>query len=466
VSDATVIGSGPNGLAAAIVLARAGWSVRVLEAQSQIGGSAASSELTLPGFIHDVCSAIHPTAVVSPFLSTLPLAAHGLEWIDPPVSLAHPLDDGTAVLMHQSIEQTCDGLGADAASYRDLMTPLVDHCPELMFDVLGPPRFPHHPLGMARFGINAIRGARALAESRFRGERAKALFAGIAAHSFLPLDSPGTSAFGLVLAVAGHSKGWPFPRGGAQRIADALARCFAGEVRTGVRVASLEEVLPARAVLCDLTPRPLLAIAGHRFNDAYRAKLQRYRYGPGVYKVDWALNGPIPWRARECALAGTVHLGGTLEEIATSEEAIWHGRAVERPFVLLAQHSLFDPTRAPAGKHTAWAYCHVPNGSAVPMLDRIEQQIERYAPGFRELVLARHEMGPADFERRNPNIVGGDINGGAADLSQLFLRPTIGTYSTPVRGLYLCSASTPPGGGVHGMCGYFAARRALRDCGA
>jgi phytoene dehydrogenase-like protein len=463
--DAVVIGSGPNGLAAAIVLARAGLRVRVLEAQEILGGAARSGELTLPGFIHDLCSAVHPMAIASPFFSTLALDAHGLEWIQPAAPLAHPLDDGTAVLMHQSIDDTCDGLGADGPAYRELMQSLVDECPGLMFDALGPPRFPRKPLGMARLGITGLPSARCLAERRFTGVRARALFAGLAAHSILPLEAPGSAAFGLMLAVAGHYKGWPIPRGGAQRIADALAACFGGEVRTGVRVESLEQVLPARVVLCDLTPRPLLAIAGHRFTDAYREKLQRYRYGPGVYKMDWALSGPIPWRAKDCALAGTVHLGGTLEEIAASEQAAWQGEHTERPYVLLAQPSLFDARRAPAGKHTAWAYCHVPNGSTVPMLERIEQQIERFAPGFREQVLARHVTTPADFERRNPNVVGGDINGGAADLAQLFLRPTIGMYSTPVRGLYICSASTPPGGGVHGMCGYFAARRALRDCG-
>jgi phytoene dehydrogenase-like protein len=447
------------------VLARAGLRVRVLEAQEAIGGAARSGELTLPGFIHDLCSAVHPMAIASPFLSTLPLAAHGLEWIQPRVPLAHPLDDGTAVLMHRSIEDTCDELGADGPAYRDLMAPLVAECPGLMFDALGPPRFPRNPVSMARLGLEGLRSARGLAESRFRGARARALFAGLAGHAVLPLEAQASAAFGIMLAVAGHYKGWPIPRGGAQRIADAMAAFFGGEVRTGVRVASLEEVLPARAVLCDLTPRPLLEFAGHRFTDAYRDKLRRYRYGPGVYKMDWALSGPIPWRAKECALAGTVHLGGTLEEIAASEQAACRGAHTDRPYVLLAQPSLFDTTRAPAGKHTVWAYCHVPNGSAVSMIDAIERQIERFAPGFGELVLARHVTAPADFERRNPNLVGGDINGGAADLSQLFLRPTIGMYSTPVRGLYICSAATPPGGGVHGMCGYFAARRALRDCG-
>jgi phytoene dehydrogenase-like protein len=462
--DAAVIGSGHNGLAAAIVLARAGLAVQVLEAEPTIGGAARSAELTLPGFLHDLCSAVHPTAFASPFFTTLPLAAHGLEWIHPPVLLAHPLDDGSAVLLHQSIDDTAAGLGSDGPAWRELLAPLVDECPGLIFDVFGPLRFPRHPFVMARLGLEGIRSARALAESRFSGQRARALFAGIAAHSVLPLEEPASSVFGLILTVAGHFKGWPIPRGGAQQISNALAACFGGEIRTGVRVQSLEEVLPARIVLCDLTPRPLLEIAGHRFPARYRQKLQRYRYGPGAHKVDWALSGPIPWRARDCALAGTVHLGGTLEEIAASERAAWSRQPADRPFILLAQPSLFDPTRAPAGCHTAWAYCHVPNGSSASMLDRIEQQVERYAPGFRELILARHVMSPADLERGNHNLVGGDLTGGVADLPQLFLRPTVSMYSTPVRGLYICSASTPPGGGVHGMCGYFAARRALRDC--
>ena len=462
--DAVVIGSGPNGLAAAIVLARAGLHTQVLEAAPTIGGGVHSEELTLPGFVHDVCSGIHPLAAASPFFTTLPLDRHGLAWVDPAAPLAHPFDDGTAVLLYRSLEQTCADLGSDGPAYREMMQPLLDAGPGLLFDVLGPARFPRHPLAMARFGLLAVRGARGLAESTFQGERARALFAGLAGHAVLPLESPATSAFALMLAWAGHYRGWPFPRGGAQQLANALAACFGGEVRTGARVNAIEDVLPARMILCDLSPRPLLAIAGHRFGESYRRKLERFRYGPAAFKVDWALREPIPWKAKECARAGTVHLGGTLEEIAASERTVWEGGIPERPFVLLAQHTLFDPTRAPAGKHTAWGYCHVPNGSAEPMLDRIEAQIERYAPGFREIVLARHVTTPAGFEQRNPNLVGGDFQGGAVNLPQLFTRPTIGMYSTPLRGLYLCSASTPPGGGVHGMCGYFAARRALRDC--
>jgi phytoene dehydrogenase-like protein len=464
VTDAAVIGSGHNGLAAAIVLSRAGLSVQVLEASETVGGAARSAELTLPGFVHDVCSSVYPMAVSSPFFTTLPLREHGLEWAHPDVPMAHPLDDGSAVLLHRSLDDTCAGLGVDGPAWRELMTPLLDECPGLLFDLLGPLRIPRHPLGMIHMGREGIRSARSLAETRFQTARARALFAGLAAHSVLSLDEPASAAFGLMLAVTAHFAGWPFARGGAQRLSDALAACFPGEIRTGLRVKSLEEVLPACLVLCDLTPRPFLDIAGHRLPATYREKLERYRYGPGAYKMDWALSAPIPWRAKECAQAGTVHLGGSLEEIAVSEAAARRDKYAPQPFVLLAQPSLFDPMRAPEGKHTAWAYCHVPNGSPEPMLDRIEQQIERFAPGFSDIVLARHVMPPAELERHNPNLVGGDVTGGVADLTQLFLRPTIGMYSTPVRGLYLCSASTPPGGGVHGMCGYFAARRALRDC--
>jgi phytoene dehydrogenase-like protein len=462
-----VVGSGPNGMAAAIVLAQAGLRVTVLEAEQTFGGGTRSADLTLPGFVHDVCSAVHPLAVGSPFFRELPLREHGLEWVQPPAPLAHPLDDGTAVMLERSLDATCDSVGEDGPAYRALMQPLIDAWPQLLPDVLAPARFPRNPFAMAQFGVRGIRDARALAESIFCGARAQALFAGLAAHSMLPLEMAPSAAFALLLGAAGHVVGWPVPRGGSQKIANALASYFGdlgGEVRTGVRVRSVDELEPARIVLCDVTPRQLLDMAGHRFTEAYRRKLARYRYGPGAYKVDWALAGPIPWRATECARAGTVHLGGTFDEIAESEHAAWYGKYTDRPFVLLAQPSLFDSSRAPEGRHTAWAYCHVPNGSTVPMLEQIEAQVERFAPGFRELVLARSVMAPADLEARNANLVGGDIGGGAADLAQLFLRPSVGMYSTPCKGLYICSASTPPGGGVHGMCGYFAAQRALRDC--
>jgi phytoene dehydrogenase-like protein len=464
--DAVVVGAGPNGLAAAIVLARAGRSVLVREANETVGGSARSAELTLPGFVHDVCSAVHPLAAGSPFFRILPLAEHGLEWVSPPAPLAHPFDDGTAAVLERSVEATAVTLGADAGAYRRLMSPLAADWPLLETALLGPPKLPRHPLALARFGLRALRPARRLAEGWFEGARARALFAGLAAHSFLPLEKVPSAAFGLVLGITGHAVGWPFPRGGAQRIADSLAsyfRSLGGEIETGARVGSIDELPPARAVLCDVTPRQLVRLAGDRLPAGYRRKLERYAYGPAAYKVDWALDGPVPWRAKECARAGTVHLGGTLEEVAASERAAWRGEHAEKPFVLVAQPSLFDPTRAPAGKHTLWAYCHVPFGSTFDMTERIERQVERFAPGFRDRVLARSVMSPANLERHNANLVGGDINGGAQTIRQLLTRPTLRLYSTPRKGLYMCSSSTPPGGGVHGMCGHAAARRALRD---
>lgn len=462
--EAIVIGSGPNGLAAAITLARARLSVLVCEAAKTIGGGTRSAELTLPGFVHDICSAVHPLALASPFFHTLPLAEHGLQWIHPTAPVAHPLDDETAVVVERSVEATAETLGRDGVAYRKLMGRLVADWNKLVPALLGPLRLPRHPLALARFGLPALRSAYQLAQARFEGERARALFAGMAGHSMLPLERRPSAAFGLVLGVTAHAVGWPVPGGGSQQIAEALAsylRSLGGEIITESPVESVDELPPARAVLCDVTPRQLLRIAGHRFSPNYRRQLERYRYGPGAYKVDWALDGPIPWKATECGRAATVHLGGSLEEIAASERAAWQGEWAENPFVLLAQPSLFDPTRAPPGKHTAWAYCHVPNGSGFNMTEVIENQVERFAPGFRRRVLARHVMPPAELERHNANLVGGDINGGVQDLSQLFLRPTRRLYLTSARGLYICSSSTPPGGGVHGMCGYFAAQAAL-----
>lgn len=464
--DAIVVGSGPNGLAAAVTIAQTGRSVLVCEAHDTIGGGTRSAELTLPGVVHDVCSAVHPMAVSSPFFSTLPLSTHGLEWIQPPTPLAHPLDDGTAVVLERSLESTARGLGADGDAYRTLMSPMVEHWEQLKVELLAPLRVPAHPLMLAGFGLKALRSASGLAKGRFRDEPARALLAGLAAHSMLRLDQLTSVAIGLVLAAAGHSVGWPIPRGGSQHIANALAsylRSLGGEIVTGARVDSIDELPAARMVLCDVSPAALLRLAGTRLTAGYRRALGRYRYGLGAFKVDYAMSAPVPWTAAACTRAGTVHLGGTLSEVEASEREAWEGKPPLEPFVLLAQPSLFDSTRAPKGTHTVWAYCHVPNGSDVDMTERIEQQIERFAPGFTQRVIARSVRPPAVMERENANLVGGDINGGVQDLRQLFLRPTRHTYSTSAPGLYICSASTPPGGGVHGMCGYHAARQALAD---
>lgn len=468
--DAVVVGAGPNGLAAAIVLARAGWSVLVLEANDEVGGGLRSAELTLPGFVHDVCSAVHPLGIGSPLLRALPLAEHGLAWVHPAAPMAHALDGG-AVVLERSLDATAEGLGGDGAAWRSLMHDLAGRWEERVPDLLAPLRWPARPLALARFGLPALRSADALATSRFAGERARALFAGLAAHSMLPLERPVSAAVALVLGAAAHAVGWPFPRGGAGAFARALASCLralGGRIETGRRVASLGELPAARAVLLDVSPRGLLRLAGDRLPSGYRRALEGYRYNPGAFKVDWALSEPIPWRDAGCARAGTVHLGGTLAEVAASERAPWRGATAERPFVLLAQPSRFDETRAPPGQHTAWAYCHVPHGSDADMTERIERQIERFAPGFRDCILARSVLPPSALERANENLVGGDINGGAQDLRQLFFRPTasLNPYRTPLRGVYLCSSSTPPGGGVHGMCGYHAARTALRDAHA
>ena len=464
--DAVVVGAGPNGLAAAIELARAGCSVVVIEGEATVGGGLRSAALTREGFVHDVCSAIHPLAVASPFFSSLPLGEHGLHWVYPPAALAHPFDDGHAAVATTSVDATAATLGAGGESYAALMRPLIAAWPALRDELLAPLHVPRHPFALARFGFLGLRSAAGLVRSRLDGERARAFFAGLAAHSMLAMEQVGSAAFGLVLGLTAHAIGWPLPRGGAQSLADALAaylRSLGGEIITDTRVASLADLPPARAVLCDVTPRQLVRLAGSSLPDGYRLALTRYRYGPAAYKVDWAMGDRIPWTAEACVQAATVHLGATWDEIAASERAAAGGAHAERPFVLLAQPSLFDTTRAPSGRHTVWAYCHVPLGSTVDMTDRIERQIESFAPGFRERILARHVLSPADLERHNPNLVDGDINGGTADLGQLFLRPTARTYRTPVKGLYLCSASTPPGGGVHGMCGYFAARAALRD---
>ena len=467
--DAVVVGAGPNGLAAAIELARHGRSVLVIERNATVGGGSRSAELTLPGFTHDVCSAIHPLGRASPFFSALPLDEHGLAWIEPPVQIAHPLDDGSAALVWRDLDRTAEGLGRDAARYRRLMRPIVRDWELIVDQMLGPLRpfrALQHPFALGRFGMLSLLPTTLLARP-FTEPRTRALLAGTSAHSMLRLDRPVSAAFGMTLTASAHAVGWPMPRGGSQSIADALAsylRSLGGEIVTGQQVRSLDGLPPHRSVLLDLTPRQVLEVAGPRLRGLYAAQLRHYRYGPGTFKVDMALDGPIPWRNPDLLQAGTVHLGGTLEEIATSEREVARGRIPERPFVLLAQQSLFDPSRAPEGRHTAWAYCHVPNGSAVDMTDRILSQIERFAPGVRDRVLAMSVRGPAELERDNPNYVGGDINGGLQSLTQLFSRPAVrpDPYSTPDRSLFICSSSTPPGGGVHGLCGFHAARSALR----
>jgi phytoene dehydrogenase-like protein len=467
--DAIVIGAGPNGLAAAITLAQAGRSVIVYEAADTVGGGCRSQKLTLPGFVHDVCSAIHPLGAGSPFLRSLPLGQYGLQWVHPTVPLAHPFDDGSVALLERSIPATAATLGRDARTYETFMSLLVAQWERVAAAFLGPLRLRPllHPLALAPFGLAAVCPSYSLAKILFRGERARALLAGLCAHSMLKLEQMVSSAPGLMLGLAAHIVGWPFPSGGSQQIARALAAylwALGGEIVTGVEVSTIDELPPARAVLCDITPRQLLRIAAHRLPIGYQHSLEHFRYGPGSFKIDYALDGPLPWRSELCLRAGTVHLGGTLGEIAASERQVARGIPPESPYVLVAQQSLFDTTRVPAGKQTAWVYCHVPHGSTFDMTERIEKQIERFAPGFRDRVLARHVSTPADLERYNANYIGGDINGGLQDLWQCYTRPAarLNPYTTPNKKIFICSSSTPPGGGVHGLCGYFAAQTVLR----
>ena len=468
--DAIVVGSGPNGLAAAVRLACAGLSVLVVEAKDEIGGGTRTAELTLPGFRHDVCSAVHPMAALSPFFRELRLEDHGLEWIRPPASVAHPFTDGPAVLLRRSLTETSAALGVDARAYHALIAGFLGRPERLLRDLLAPLGFPEGPTTMARFAWLGAQSAADLARRRFRAREARALFAGCAAHSVQPLDRALTGAFGLVFAITAHLVEWPVARGGSRAITDALARILAlhgGQIRVSSPVSSLRDLPPSRAVLFDLAPQQVATIAGDVLPARYVRRLERYRQGPAVFKVDWALDGPIPWRDPACAEASTVHVGGTLEEISAAESAAWNGEHPERPFVLVAQQSLFDPSRSPAGKHTGYAYCHVPFGSSFDMTERIELQLERFAPGFRERVLARHARGPAGFEAYNPSYVGGAVTGGVADWRQLFTRPVArwNPYTTPHPRLFLCSHATPPGGGVHGMCGYHAAGTVLRRLG-
>jgi phytoene dehydrogenase-like protein len=465
--DAVVVGSGPNGLSAAIILQQAGLAVLLVEGKNTVGGGLRTAELTLPGFHHDICSAIHPLAIASPFFEKLFLQEHGLEFIKVKLPAAHPFDNGKAAVLADSVTGTASLLGNDQQVYTTMVQPLVDQWPLIRNNILGPLSFPRNPVAFARFGLNALQSAKRISK-KFATKEARGLWAGMAAHSMQPLTNISSAAIGLVLMAAGHLRGWPIPKGGSQSIADALVSYFlslGGKIETGVFINSLDQLPSSHAVLFDITPKQLLKIAGHKFSGLYKWQLNRYRYGMGVFKIDWALDGPIPFAAVECSQAGTVHLGGTFDDIASGEQATWDGKHAERPFVLLAQPSLFDTSRAPEGKHTAWAYCHVPNGSTNDMTGAIEKQVERFAPGFRERILARHTMTTSQMESYNPNYVGGDINGGVINVGQLFTRPALrfSPYRTSAKGIYICSSSTPPGGGVHGMCGYHAARRVLKD---
>jgi phytoene dehydrogenase-like protein len=465
--NAVVIGAGPNGLAAAIALAQAGVSVHVIEGHETVGGGTRTAELTAPGFLHDVCAAVHPMGILSPYLRTLPLREYGLEWIKPEASVAHPLDDEPAVMLWRSLARTSDELGVDSQAYRRLITPFLERPQTMLADLMAPLGFPRQPLKMLRFGLTAIRSADSVARGRFREERARALFAGCAAHAIMPLEHRLTAALGLIFCLSGHLEEWPVAKGGSASITGAMARYLrelGGTIETDRRVTSYKELPPAGAYLFDTSPAELSLIAGDALPERYRRRLSKYRYGPGVFKVDWALDGPIPWSDPNCLRASTVHLGGRLREVAAAEAAMWRGEHSAHPFVLLCQQSQFDDARAPTGQQTGYAYCHVPHGSEVDMTAAIEAQVERFAPGFRDRILARHTMTTSAFERYNPNYHGGAITGGVADLWQLFTRPVMrwNPYTTPNPKIFICSASTPPGGGVHGMCGYYAAKAAAQ----
>ncbi|MGV3774169.1 MAG: phytoene desaturase family protein [Verrucomicrobiales bacterium] len=465
--DAVVVGSGPNGFSAAITFARAGLSTLIIEGKETLGGGCRTAELTLPGFHHDICSAIHPTGVVSPIFRDMRLEEHGLEWVQTTTPLAHPLPDGSVALMEKSLSETAKTLGPDGRAWERMMQPFLKAGDAFFKEILKPIRIPKHPIMMAQFGLMGLRSSKALSEAKFKGAAARALFTGCAAHSILPLDAIGTASFGLVLALSGHAIGWPCIKGGSIEIIRSMERLFlklGGKIETGRMVRSLKDIPSSKVVLFDLSPRQITAIAGDALPTQFAKKYNRYRFGPGIFKLDAALTGPIPWKNPECFKSATVHVGGTYQEIMASEAGLLRGEVAEKPFVLVAQQSLFDSTRAPAGKHTLWAYCHVPHGCDRDMTEAIERQIERFAPGFRDLILQRHIFNPAKLEAHNPNMIGGDIGGGANDLKQFMLRPIprFDPYSTANKRLFICSSSTPPGGGVHGMCGYLSARSALK----
>ena len=466
--DAIVVGSGPNGLSAAILLKQAGLSVLLIEGKSTVGGGLRSAALTLPSYMHDICSAVHPFAVFSPFLQSLPLKEHGLEFLYPPIAAAHPFDDGSAAVLTHSIEETAASLGPDASAYRRILQPLLNNWQEIAPFILQPFSFPSHPFALAKFGLYGMQSAAHLAKKHFHSMHARGLIAGMAAHSVQPLTNMATAAIALVFLLLGHTSGWPIPKGGSQKIADALASYFislGGKIETNFMVSSLDQLPSASALLLDVTPKQLLQIAGHKLSSFYKWQMKKFRYGAGVFKIDWALDAPIPFSAPECRRASTIHVGNTLEEITNAEEMIWYGKNSRHPFILLTQPSVFDDSRAPQGKHVAWAYCHAPSGSIENMTEAIENQVERFAPGFRQCILEKHVMNAEEMEMYNPNYIGGDIGGGVQDISQLFTRPALrfSPYRTSAKGIYLCSSSTPPGGGVHGMCGYHAAKKALHD---
>tara|TARA_R100001591_G_scaffold118428_1_gene141208 strand:- start:9863 stop:11311 length:1449 start_codon:yes stop_codon:yes gene_type:complete len=466
--DVFVIGSGPNGLAAAVALAQQGLKVKVFEAKDSVGGGTRTLELTEPGFKHDICSAVHPTAVSSPFFNTLPLSYHGLAWIHPDFPLAHPLDNGEAVIVEKSFENTLQRLGSDSKNYKKLFKDFIDSWEYLSKDLFGTLRIPNHPISMMRFGWYGMFSSTLLSNSFFKSERTKAYFAGLAAHSILPLENAFTASFGLVLGTTIHSVGWPIAKNGSHAITKALESYFktlGGEIELNTHIESLDEFPEGKPILFDLTPQQIVTIADRKLPDSLRDKLLSYNYGPGVFKIDFALSEPVPWLNEECKKAGTLHLGGTMQELVHAEKEVWDGIHSTNPYVLISQPSLFDDSRAPKGKHVLWSYCHVPNGSKENMEKQIIDQIERYAPGFRDTIISFSSMTAMDFEKYNPNYIGGDINGGAQNLKQLFGRPLIkwDPYKLPVENLYICSSSTPPGGGVHGMSGFNAARSVLKN---